>query len=115
MATVTACEGPSCTRDAVIGGLCDTHYRQKRRGRTLSPIGASYGVNLPKGEAYVPGTIWQETDRADWTKPTGETGGGSLTIGTIQGSVVIPEEISNRARKVCLSHGGEDVLEALGL
>ncbi len=32
------CEGPACGRGAVAEGLCASHYRQKRRGRTLTPI-----------------------------------------------------------------------------
>jgi hypothetical protein len=32
------CTGPECEREAVAEGLCPTHYKQRQRGRPLTPI-----------------------------------------------------------------------------
>ncbi len=35
---MATCAGPKCDREPVADGLCDTHYKQKLRGRPLTPI-----------------------------------------------------------------------------
>jgi hypothetical protein len=32
------CTGPKCSRTAVAGTLCDSHYRQQKAGKPLRPI-----------------------------------------------------------------------------
>ena len=35
---MTTCSGPDCSRRVRADGLCDTHYRQARKGSPLTPI-----------------------------------------------------------------------------
>lgn len=37
-ATITECSFDGCDRPKRANGLCTTHYQQKRRGKTLTPI-----------------------------------------------------------------------------
>lgn len=37
------CHGPECHRDAVAKGLCAAHREQQKKGRDLTPIGATVG------------------------------------------------------------------------
>ncbi len=35
---MATCTGPKCDRPAVANGLCDSHNRQRLRGRPLTPL-----------------------------------------------------------------------------
>ncbi len=38
VAEMPTCTGPKCEREAVADGLCDTHRKQKERGKPLAVI-----------------------------------------------------------------------------
>lgn len=107
------CSFSNCGREVAIKGLCDTHYRQTKRGKPLTPIGSSFnGRPGTKDTEYVPGTIWQETEKVDHRKPMG--GGGSQPMTTvILGTVTIPDDMAERARRLMTRMGADDLLEYL--
>ncbi len=44
---MATCTGPACDREARAEGLCLSHYKQRRRGRPLTPLRTEPGVKLP--------------------------------------------------------------------
>jgi hypothetical protein len=44
---MATCTGPKCAREAVVDGLCDSHRKQRDRGRDLSPLRTAAGVKIP--------------------------------------------------------------------
>ena len=38
MSETNTCSGPQCDRDVRAKGLCNGHYEQKRKGRTLTAL-----------------------------------------------------------------------------
>lgn len=107
------CSFPNCGRKVECKGLCDTHFRQTKRGKPLTPIGSTLGAKAkPEADPYVPGTIWRETEKVDHRKPMGEGGSQPMTT-VILGTVTIPEDVAEKAKRLVIRRGHTDLLEYL--